>query len=63
MYTTRMLWKIWYIVILQSDEPAPVGNYNQRKEEEGEKLLMLSEQLDKLTAIFSREDVTKDSSM
>nr|XP_028580774.1 nephrocystin-1 isoform X2 [Podarcis muralis] len=47
----------------KSDEPAPVGNYNQRKEEEGEKLLMLSEQLDKLTAIFSREDVTKDSSI
>nr|XP_034966979.1 nephrocystin-1 isoform X1 [Zootoca vivipara] len=47
----------------KSDEPAPVGNYNQRKEEEGEKLLMLSEQLDKLTVIFSREDVTKDSSI
>ncbi|CAI5771214.1 nephrocystin-1 isoform X1 [Podarcis lilfordi] len=47
----------------KSDEPAPVGNYNQRKEEEGEKLLMLSEQLDKLIAIFSREDVTKDSSI
>ncbi|XP_033000884.1 nephrocystin-1 [Lacerta agilis] len=47
----------------KSDEPAPVGNYNQRKEEEGAKLLMLSEQLDKLTAIFSREDVTMDSSI
>ncbi|NXK47153.1 NPHP1 protein, partial [Chauna torquata] len=32
----------------KADEPAPVGNYNQRKEEEGKLLLKLSQQLQKL---------------
>ncbi|KAM6460969.1 nephrocystin-1 isoform 2-T2 [Liasis olivaceus] len=46
----------------KSDEPAPVGNYNQRKEEEEKQLLKLSQQLEKLAAILNRENVTKDSS-
>ncbi|XP_063158185.1 nephrocystin-1 isoform X2 [Candoia aspera] len=46
----------------KSDEPAPVGNYNERKEEEEKQLLKLSQQLEKLAAILNRENVIKDSS-
>ncbi|KAM9156426.1 nephrocystin-1 isoform 2-T2 [Pangshura tecta] len=43
----------------KTDEPAPVGNYNQRKEEEEKQLLKLSEQLQKLAAVLSQDNVTK----
>ncbi|XP_067388904.1 nephrocystin-1 isoform X4 [Emydura macquarii macquarii] len=43
----------------KTDEPAPVGNYNQRKEEEEKQLLKLSQQLQKLAAILSQDNVTK----
>ncbi|KAL8185202.1 UNVERIFIED_CONTAM: hypothetical protein K2H54_042881, partial [Gekko kuhli] len=45
----------------KSDEPAPVGNYHQRKEEEEKQLLKLSQQLEKLASILSRENVMKGS--
>lgn len=48
---------------LQADEPAPVGNYNQRKEEEEKELLKLTQQLQKLAAVFSHESVSKDYTM
>uniref|UniRef100_R4GCU8 Nephrocystin-1 n=1 Tax=Anolis carolinensis TaxID=28377 RepID=R4GCU8_ANOCA len=44
----------------KSDEPAPVGNYYQRKEEEETQLLKLSQQLEKLAVILSRENVIKE---
>ncbi|XP_019335651.2 nephrocystin-1 isoform X3 [Alligator mississippiensis] len=44
----------------KADEPAPVGNYNQRKEEEEKELLKLTQQLQKLAAVFSHESVSKD---
>ncbi|OXB53160.1 hypothetical protein ASZ78_012602 [Callipepla squamata] len=40
----------------QSDEPAPVGNYNQRKEEEEKLLLKLSQQLQKLGHVLDQDD-------
>ncbi|XP_074844529.1 nephrocystin-1 isoform X1 [Carettochelys insculpta] len=43
----------------KTDEPAPVGNYNQRKEEEEKQLLKLSHQLQELAAVLSQDDVTK----
>uniref|UniRef100_A0A7M4F3N6 Nephrocystin-1 n=1 Tax=Crocodylus porosus TaxID=8502 RepID=A0A7M4F3N6_CROPO len=45
---------------LSADEPAPVGNYNQRKEEEEKELLKLTQQLQKLAAVFSHESISKD---
>ncbi|XP_058021063.1 nephrocystin-1 isoform X2 [Ahaetulla prasina] len=47
----------------KSDEPAPVGNYNQRKEEEEKQLFELSQQLEKLAAVLNQDSVVKDSSM
>uniref|UniRef100_H9GJK5 Nephrocystin-1 n=1 Tax=Anolis carolinensis TaxID=28377 RepID=H9GJK5_ANOCA len=47
----------------KSDEPAPVGNYYQRKEEEETQLLKLSQQLEKLAVILSRENVIKGSNL
>ncbi|XP_067319399.1 nephrocystin-1 isoform X2 [Anolis sagrei] len=47
----------------KSDEPAPVGNYYQRKEEEETQLLKLSQQLEKLALILSRENVIKGSNV
>ncbi|KAL7987269.1 hypothetical protein Chor_006188 [Crotalus horridus] len=47
----------------QSDEPAPVGNYNQRKEEEEKQLFKLSQQLEKLAAVLNQDNVVKDSNM
>uniref|UniRef100_A0A8C0J7S0 Nephrocystin-1 n=1 Tax=Chelonoidis abingdonii TaxID=106734 RepID=A0A8C0J7S0_CHEAB len=44
---------------LPTDEPAPVGNYNQRKEEEEKQLFKLSQQLQKLAAVLSQDNVTK----
>uniref|UniRef100_A0A7M4F096 Nephrocystin 1 n=1 Tax=Crocodylus porosus TaxID=8502 RepID=A0A7M4F096_CROPO len=44
----------------KADEPAPVGNYNQRKEEEEKELLKLTQQLQKLAAVFSHESISKD---
>nr|XP_006116306.1 nephrocystin-1 [Pelodiscus sinensis] len=41
----------------KTDEPAPVGNYNQRKEEEEKQLLKLSQQLQKLAAVLSEDNV------
>ncbi|NXL94396.1 NPHP1 protein, partial [Alectura lathami] len=40
----------------KADEPAPVGNYNQRKEEEEELLLKLSQQLRKLGQALGQDN-------
>ncbi|NXW42724.1 NPHP1 protein, partial [Nyctiprogne leucopyga] len=42
----------------KADEPAPVGNYNQRKEEEEKLLLKLSQQLQKLALALDQDKVT-----
>ncbi|NXH69459.1 NPHP1 protein, partial [Hydrobates tethys] len=42
----------------KADEPAPVGNYNQRKEEEEKLLLKLSQQLQKLVLDLDQDNVT-----
>ncbi|NXY88915.1 NPHP1 protein, partial [Alcedo cyanopectus] len=42
----------------KADEPAPVGNYNQRKEEEEKLLLKLFQQLQKLVLILAQGDMT-----
>ncbi|XP_059684517.1 nephrocystin-1 isoform X2 [Gavia stellata] len=41
----------------KADEPAPVGNYNQRKEEEEKLLLKLSRQLQKLILVLDQDNV------
>ncbi|XP_050829012.1 nephrocystin-1 isoform X5 [Serinus canaria] len=43
----------------KADEPAPVGNYSQRKEEEEKLLLRLSQQLQKLLLVLDQDNVTK----
>ncbi|NXK40345.1 NPHP1 protein, partial [Piprites chloris] len=43
----------------KADEPAPVGNYSQRKEEEEKLLLKLSQQLQKLLLVLDQDKVTK----
>ncbi|XP_053918595.1 nephrocystin-1 isoform X2 [Cuculus canorus] len=45
----------------KADEPAPVGNYNQRKEEEEKLLLKLSQQLQKLVLVLNQANVTTNS--
>ncbi|XP_010135046.1 PREDICTED: nephrocystin-1, partial [Buceros rhinoceros silvestris] len=42
----------------KADEPAPVGNYNQRKEDEEKLLLNLSQQLQRLVRALGQGDVT-----
>ncbi|NXQ81285.1 NPHP1 protein, partial [Nyctibius grandis] len=42
----------------KADEPAPVGNYNERKEEEEKLLLKLSQQLQKLVLVLDQDNVT-----
>ncbi|XP_075269762.1 nephrocystin-1 isoform X2 [Opisthocomus hoazin] len=42
----------------KADEPAPVGNYNQRKEEEEKLLLKLSQQLQKLVLVLDKDNAT-----
>ncbi|XP_054036001.1 nephrocystin-1 [Dryobates pubescens] len=42
----------------KADEPAPVGNYNQRKEEEEKLLLKLSQQLQKLVIVLDQDRAT-----
>ncbi|XP_064271572.1 nephrocystin-1 isoform X6 [Passer domesticus] len=44
----------------KADEPAPVGNYSQRKEEEEKLLLRLSQQLQKLLLVLDQDNVTKN---
>ncbi|NWV78681.1 NPHP1 protein, partial [Dasyornis broadbenti] len=44
----------------KADEPAPVGNYSQRKEEEEMLLLNLSQQLQKLLLVLDQDNVTKN---
>ncbi|NWW21349.1 NPHP1 protein, partial [Falcunculus frontatus] len=44
----------------KADEPAPVGNYSQRKEEEEKLLLKLSQQLQKLLLVLDQNNVTKN---
>ncbi|XP_075003926.1 nephrocystin-1 isoform X1 [Calonectris borealis] len=44
--------------LTKADEPAPVGNYNQRKEEEENLLLKLSQQLQKLVLVLDQDNVT-----
>lgn len=52
---------IWPIIISQADEPAPVGNYNQRKEEEERQLLKLLQKLERLSTLLNQENEDKDS--
>ncbi|NWI09115.1 NPHP1 protein, partial [Crypturellus soui] len=40
----------------QADEPAPIGNYNQRKEEEEKLLQKLAQQLQKLSLILDQDN-------
>ncbi|NXP02277.1 NPHP1 protein, partial [Thinocorus orbignyianus] len=47
----------------KADEPAPVGNYNQRKEEEEKLLLKLSQQLQKLVLVLDQDNVTMNYAM
>ncbi|KAM9271789.1 LOW QUALITY PROTEIN: nephrocystin-1 [Morus bassanus] len=42
----------------KADEPAPVGNYNQRKEEEEKLLLKLFQQLQNLVLVLDQDNVT-----
>ncbi|NXF04284.1 NPHP1 protein, partial [Smithornis capensis] len=42
----------------KADEPAPVGNYSQRKEEEEKLLLKLSQQLQKLIVVLDQDNMT-----
>uniref|UniRef100_A0A8C5ULM3 Nephrocystin 1 n=2 Tax=Malurus cyaneus samueli TaxID=2593467 RepID=A0A8C5ULM3_9PASS len=42
----------------KADEPAPVGNYSQRKEEEEKLLIKLSQQLQKLLLVLDQDNVT-----
>ncbi|NXK87552.1 NPHP1 protein, partial [Formicarius rufipectus] len=44
----------------KADEPAPVGNYSQRKEEEERLLLKLSQQLQELLLALDRDNVAED---
>ncbi|NWT12063.1 NPHP1 protein, partial [Vireo altiloquus] len=44
----------------KADEPAPVGNYSQRKEEEEKLLLKLSQQLQKLLLVLDQDNFTKN---
>nr|XP_033791448.1 nephrocystin-1 isoform X1 [Geotrypetes seraphini] len=44
----------------KTDEPAPVGNYDQRKQDEEKRLVKLAKQLEKLTVVLERENVTRD---
>ena len=43
----------------KADEPAPVGNYYQKKEEEHSLLDKLTHQLQELAVSISRENVTE----
>ncbi|XP_015712143.1 nephrocystin-1 isoform X3 [Coturnix japonica] len=46
----------------KADEPAPVGNYDQRKEEEEKLLLKLSQQLQKFCHVLDKDNAaTKDT--
>lgn len=45
----------------KADEPAPVGNYNQRKEEEERQLLKLLQKLERLSTLLNQENEDKDS--
>lgn len=47
---------------LQADEPAPVGNYHQKKEEELSLLDNLTHQLQELAVSISRESRTEYAS-
>uniref|UniRef100_A0A672TRF0 Uncharacterized protein n=1 Tax=Strigops habroptila TaxID=2489341 RepID=A0A672TRF0_STRHB len=47
----------------KADEPAPVGSYNQRKEEEEKLLQKLSEQLQNLVLVLDQDNTTKKSSV
>ncbi|XP_010071468.1 PREDICTED: nephrocystin-1, partial [Pterocles gutturalis] len=46
------------VLLSQADEPAPVGNYDQRKEEEEKLLLKLSQQLEQLVLVLDQDNVT-----
>ncbi|XP_045302876.1 nephrocystin-1 isoform X2 [Leopardus geoffroyi] len=43
----------------KADEPAPIGNYNQKKEDEHSLLDKLAHQLQELAVSISREDITE----
>lgn len=53
-----ILCAICCVLLSQADEPAPVGNYNLRKEEEEKLLLKLSQQLQKLILVLDQDNVT-----
>ncbi|XP_045302877.1 nephrocystin-1 isoform X3 [Leopardus geoffroyi] len=44
----------------KADEPAPIGNYNQKKEDEHSLLDKLAHQLQELAVSISREDITEE---
>ncbi|NWV63562.1 NPHP1 protein, partial [Malurus elegans] len=44
----------------KADEPAPVGNYSQRKEEEEKLLIKLSQQLQKLLLVLDQDNATSN---
>uniref|UniRef100_A0A8D0NG77 Nephrocystin 1 n=1 Tax=Sus scrofa TaxID=9823 RepID=A0A8D0NG77_PIG len=43
----------------KADEPAPVGNYNQKKEDEHNLLDKLTHQLQELSVSISKENITE----
>ncbi|XP_036606422.1 nephrocystin-1 isoform X1 [Trichosurus vulpecula] len=47
----------------KGDEPAPVGNYNQRKEDEENVLEKLTKQLQELAGTISKENVTPEETV
>ncbi|XP_038607338.1 nephrocystin-1 [Tachyglossus aculeatus] len=47
----------------KADEPAPVGNYIERKEEERQRLEKLTQQLQKLAVTLSRDSKTEDGEL
>ncbi|KFQ56550.1 Nephrocystin-1, partial [Nestor notabilis] len=47
----------------QADEPAPVGSYSQRKEEEEKLLQNLAQQLQNLVLVLDQDNTTKKSSV
>ncbi|XP_029450191.1 nephrocystin-1 isoform X3 [Rhinatrema bivittatum] len=44
----------------KTDEPAPVGNYDQRKQDEEKRLVKLTKQLQKLIMVLEEKNVSRD---
>uniref|UniRef100_A0A8C8Y985 Nephrocystin 1 n=1 Tax=Panthera leo TaxID=9689 RepID=A0A8C8Y985_PANLE len=47
----------------KADEPAPIGNYNQKKEDEHSLLDKLTHQLQELAVSINRENITEYASL